>query len=85
MIHAVNFTEACTADDIGGNCRYGQNCGKSSGRKAALKNYYTSCNEALSDERIDAFIVVSPTKYHMETVKAIAASGKHIPVKSQWL
>jgi len=40
--------------------------------------YYTGYEQALENAGIDAFIVVSPTKYHMQTVKDLACAGKHV-------
>ena len=78
MIHAVNFAKHVPQTILAAIVDTDRTAAKAAAEKLGAENYYTSCNEALSDERIDAFIVVSPTKYHMETVKAIAASGKHI-------
>ena len=78
MIHAVNCAKHVPQTILAAIVDTDRTAAKAAAEKLGAENYYTSCNEALSDERIDAFIVVSPTKYHMETVKAIAASGKHI-------
>jgi len=43
-----------------------------------LETYYTDYREALGDPKVDAIVIVTPTKYHCEIAIAAAAAKKHI-------
>ncbi len=78
MIHAANFVKnvpgaalAAVADPV-------EEVARTSANELGIDTYYLSHEQALENPAIDAYVVVSPTKYHVDIVKAIAAEKKHI-------
>ncbi len=78
MIHAVNFRKNVpgaelvalvdpVAETVGAACR-----------ELGVDTAYASHTEALEDKRVDAIVVVSPTKFHRDIVLDAARAGKHI-------
>ena len=78
MIHAVNFAKHVPDALLAAVVDTQEEAARAAAEKLDIAHYYSSCAHALMDDRIDAYVVVSSTKYHMETVKAIAEAGKHI-------
>lgn len=78
MIHAVNFLKnvpgaalAAVADPV-------EETARASAQELGIDTYYLSHRQALENPAIDAYVVVSPTKFHVDIVKEIAAEKKHI-------
>jgi myo-inositol 2-dehydrogenase/D-chiro-inositol 1-dehydrogenase/scyllo-inositol 2-dehydrogenase (NAD+) len=78
MIHARNFAKnvpgavlAAVADPV-------EEVAKSAAEELGIRTWYASHEQALENDKIDAYVVVSPTKFHVEIVEAIAAQKKHI-------
>ena len=78
MIHAVNFRKNVPGADIVAVVDTVEETAKNAAAELGIDTWYTSHTQALEDKRIDAFVVVSPTKYHVGIVKDIAAEKKHI-------
>ncbi len=78
MIHANNFAKnvpdaqlVAVADPI-------EETAKAGAAQLGLDTYYLNEDQALGDDRIDAYVIVSPTKFHVGIVTKIANAKKHI-------
>ena len=78
MIHAKNFMKNVPGAKLVAVADPVEEVAKASAEELGLATWYPSHEDALGNPAIDAFVVVSPTKFHMEIVKAIAAEKKHI-------
>ena len=78
MIHARNFCKNVPGAKLVAVADPFEETAKAAAKELALDRYYLSHEQALNDSRIDAYVVVSPTKYHASIVRAIAAEKKHI-------
>ena len=78
MIHAVNFMKNVPGACLVAVADPDETVAKKAAAELGLNTWYLSYEQALENPAIDASVVVSPTKYHMEIVKAIAAEKKHI-------
>ncbi len=78
MIHGKNFcglvphaSLAAVVDPLAETAR-------NAAAELEVDNYYTDYRQVLADDRIDAVVVVTPTRFHCEIVEAAAKAGKHI-------
>ena len=78
MIHAVNFMKNVPGATIAAMVDTVEETAKSAAAELGINTWYTSHTQALEDSRIDAYVVVSPTKFHVGIVKDIAKEKKHI-------
>lgn len=78
MIHAVNFRQEVPDAVLAAIVDSNEQTAKSAAQQLGLERYYSDYKDALADDRIDAYIVVSPTQYHMQMVVDIAECKKHI-------
>ena len=72
MIHAVNFMKNVPGATIAAMVDTVEETAKSAAAELGIDTWYTSHTQALEDSRIDAYVVVSPTKFHVGIVKDIA-------------
>lgn len=78
MIHANNFVKNVPGAALVAVADPVEEVAKASASELGIDTYYLSHEQALENPAIDAYVVVSPTKYHVDIVKAIAAEKKHI-------
>ncbi|MEI3339346.1 MAG: Gfo/Idh/MocA family oxidoreductase [Eubacterium sp.] len=78
MIHAVNFVKNVPGARLVAVADPVEEVAKASAAELGIETYYLSHEQALENPEIDAYVVVSPTKFHVDIVKAIAAEKKHI-------
>jgi len=78
MIHARNFAANVPEAKLIAMVDPVEDVLQASCRELGIENSYSSYEKALDNKDIDAFIVVSPTKFHMQTVKDLAYAGKHV-------
>jgi myo-inositol 2-dehydrogenase/D-chiro-inositol 1-dehydrogenase len=78
MIHAHNFRSRIQQADLVAVVDPYEDAAKAACKELEITKYYLDYRQAVSDGGIDAFVVVSPTKYHREIVIACADAKKHI-------
>lgn len=77
MIHGVNFTTQVPNAYISAVVDVSEENAKIASQELSAK-YYLDYKEALEDKNVQAVVVVTPTKYHCNTVIDAANAGKHI-------
>ena len=77
MIHAINYAKNIPGAMLAAMVDPVEEVAKEAAKSLGTK-YYLTHEQALEDDRIDAYVVVSPTKFHVGIVEAIAAQKKHI-------
>lgn len=78
MIHAANFRQEVPGAILAALADPNEETAKRAANQLGICRYYPDYKAALADDRIDAYIVVSPTQYHMQAVIDIAGCKKHI-------
>ncbi|MDD3795390.1 MAG: Gfo/Idh/MocA family oxidoreductase [Lachnospiraceae bacterium] len=78
MIHAVNYAKNVPGAMLAALVDPVEEVARSGAENLGINTYYLSHKQALENDKIDAYVVVSPTKFHVEIVEAIASRGKHI-------
>lgn len=78
MIHARNFKGSVPYAKIVAACDPVEEVAKAAAEELEIDTWYTDYMQVIENERIDAIIVATPTKYHCEIVIAAANAGKHI-------
>lgn len=78
MIHANNFAKNVPGAMIAAVVDPVEEVAKNSAEELGINTYYLTHEQALENEKIDAYVVVSPTKFHVDIVEAVAARKKHI-------
>lgn len=78
MIHAGNFAGNVPGAMLAAVVDTQEETAQRAAKTLGVERYYTDISKMLQDERIDACVVVSPTKYHRQIVADIAKAGKHI-------
>ena len=78
MIHARNFARALPNAELVAMVDPAEDTVQNACAELEIETYYTDYKEALTDDTIDAVIVVTPTVLHREIVVAAATSGKHV-------
>lgn len=78
MIHARNFRAAVPNAKIVAVCDPVEDAAIAAAQELELDTYYTSYQDALANDSIDAVIIATPTKYHCEIAVAAANAKKHI-------
>jgi len=78
MIHAKNFAGNIPGAELIAMVDPVDEVARSACKELGVETFYTGYEQALANTSINAYIVVSPTKYHMQTVKDLACAGKHV-------
>ena len=78
MIHAHNFAKYVPDARLVAMVDAVEETAKSACEMLGVETYYQSHTQALDNKDIDAFIIVSPTKFHRDIAIDIAAAGRHI-------
>jgi len=78
MIHAVNFAKNVPGARLVAMVDPLEKAAESACGELGISIHYSGYEQALENKDIDAFVVVSPTKYHKDAAVAIALEGKHI-------
>ena len=78
MIHARNFKGSVPHAKIIAVCDPVEEAAKAAAEELEIETWYTDYKQVIENEKIDAIIVATPTKYHCEIVIAAANAGKHI-------
>ncbi|MDC7291641.1 Gfo/Idh/MocA family oxidoreductase [Blautia schinkii] len=77
MIHARNYAKNVPGAMIAAVSDPVEETARAGAEELGCK-YYLSEDQALENDKIDAYVVVSPTKFHVDIVKKLAAAKKHI-------
>lgn len=78
MIHAQNFRRNVPDAMLAAIVEPVEERAREAAAELGISVWYRSYRDALEDERIDAYVVVSPTEFHADTVVEIARCKKHI-------
>ncbi len=78
MIHAINFRSRIQNADLVAVVYPFEDAAKTACKTLEIDRYYLDYKQAVNEDDIDAFVVVSPTKYHRDIVVACAQAKKHI-------
>ncbi len=78
MIHGMNFRHGVKDAMLAAIVDPDEKAGINAVRHLGISRYYSDYKEALEDDRIDAYVVVSPTECHRQAVVDIARCGKHV-------
>jgi len=78
MIHARNFAAGVPGAKLIAMVDPVKDVVNSACKELGIDTGYDSYEQALENKNIDAFIVVSPTKFHKQTVVDLAFAGKHV-------
>lgn len=78
MIHAVNFVKDVPGARLAAMVDPVEEAAASACRELGISTYYASHERALENQEIDAYVIVSPTKYHKDAAVDIAEAGRHV-------
>jgi myo-inositol 2-dehydrogenase/D-chiro-inositol 1-dehydrogenase/scyllo-inositol 2-dehydrogenase (NAD+) len=78
MMHARNFAGSVPGAKLVAIVDPAEDAARKACDELGVATCYGAFSHVLDNKEIDACVVVSPTKYHAETVVALAAAGKHI-------
>ncbi|MEY8507089.1 Gfo/Idh/MocA family oxidoreductase [Lachnospiraceae bacterium 42-17] len=78
MIHANNFAKNVPGAMIAAVVDPVEEVARNSANELGIDTYYLTHEQALENDKIDAYVVVSPTKFHVDIVEAVASQKKHI-------
>ncbi len=78
MIHAANFAGNIPGAMLAAVLDPQKEVAERAAKVLGAERYYTDAGEMIQNDRIDACVVVSPTKYHRQIVVELAKAGKHI-------
>ncbi len=78
MIHARNFASRVPCAKVTAIADTVEEMAKAAADELKAGFYTTDYREALKRDDVDAVVVVTPTKYHVDVVVAAAQAGKHI-------
>lgn len=78
MIHAENFAKNVPGAKLLAVADPVEQTASDAAARLGLGRYYTDYRQLLDDKDINACVIVSPTKFHADTVCALAEAGKHI-------
>lgn len=78
MIHAINFRSRIQNAELVAVVDPFEDAAKAACKTLEIDRYYLDYKQAVQEDDIDAFVVVSPTKYHRDIVVACAQAKKHI-------
>ncbi|MEG1859613.1 MAG: Gfo/Idh/MocA family oxidoreductase, partial [Christensenellaceae bacterium] len=78
MIHANNYKNKVNGAYMAAVVDAVEDVAKASANELGVAKYYTDYKKILTDDEIDAVVVVSPTNLHKQIVIDCANAGKHI-------
>jgi len=78
MIHAENFVKNVPNARLSAIVDPVAEVAKTACAKLGIDTYYPDYKQALSDKNIDAVVIVTPTKFHVDIAVDAANAGKHI-------
>jgi len=78
MIHARNFRSNVPHAALVAVADPNETAARQAAEELEIDSWYGDYAQALSDDRIQAVVVVTPTAYHKEIVVAAARAGKHV-------
>jgi len=78
MIHARNFAGSVPGARLVAMVDPVEDVVRAACKELGAEACYSDYRQAMDNDSIDAYIVVSPSKFHMQTVKDLAGAGKHI-------
>ena len=81
LIHAENFAGRVPGARLAAISDPDERAARAAIEKLGADGYvkwYKTHTDALEDRGIDAFVVVTPTKYHRDIVVALASDGRHV-------
>lgn len=78
MIHANNFKNKVNGAYMAAVVDVVEEAAKAAAEELEIEKYYTDYKDVLTDDEIDAVVVVSPTNLHKNIVIDCANAGKHI-------
>ena len=81
MIHASNFAKNIPGAMIAAVVDPVEEVARNSADELGINTYYLTHEQALENDKIDAYVVVSPTKFHVDIVEAVASQKKHVQAK----
>ena len=78
MIHAVNFVKNVPGARLAAMVDPVEHTARDACAALGIDTYYTDYRHALEDKKVDAVVIVTPTKFHMNIAVDAAKAGKHI-------
>lgn len=78
MIHAANFAKNVPGAKLLGVVDPIETVAKNAAEELGIDRYYLNVEQALNNKEIDAYVIVSPTKFHVDTAVLLANEKKHI-------
>ena len=78
MIHAVNFVKNVPGAKLAAMVDPVEEVARNACSQLGIDTYYTDYKQALEDKQVDAVVIVTPTKFHMDIAVDAARAGKHI-------
>ena len=78
FIHAENFAGRVPGAKLVAIAEPDEKAARAAIDRLGISQWYKNHTDALEDRGIDAFIVVTPTKYHRGIVADLASDGRHV-------
>jgi myo-inositol 2-dehydrogenase/D-chiro-inositol 1-dehydrogenase/scyllo-inositol 2-dehydrogenase (NAD+) len=78
MIHAVNFVKNVPGAKLAAMVDPLEDVAGQACSDLGIDTYYTDYRQALEDKAVDAVVIVTPTKFHVDIAVDAAKAGKHI-------
>ena len=78
MIHAVNFARNVPGARLVAMIDPVADAAQAACNELGISTHYCGYEQALENREIDAYVIVSPTKYHKDAAVAVALAGKHV-------
>lgn len=78
MIHAENFVKNVPNARLAAMVDPNEQTAKEACATLGIDTYYLDYRQALDDKNVDAVVIVTPTKFHMDIAVDAATAGKHI-------
>lgn len=78
MIHAVNFATAVPGAYLAAIVDPVEHVAREASAQLGIGRYYLDYRQALEDKDVDAVVIVTPTKFHVDIAVDAAKAGKHI-------
>ena len=78
MIHAANFAKNVPGAKLIAMVDPVVDVAMGACAELGIEKYYTDYQSALNDDDIDAIVIVTPTKFHVDIAVDAAKAGKHI-------
>lgn len=78
MIHASNFAKNVPGAELLAVADPVKEVAENAASELGIDTYYLNAEQALNNPEIDAYVIVSPTKFHVDTAVMLAKEKKHI-------